>query len=166
MNVSLIGYRGAGKSTIAKLLAERTGFALRDLDALIVTKAGMSIPKIVEKFGWDHFRDLESAVLAAVVKGENQVLDCGGGIILREENRRLLKAAGPVIWLTADIPTIVARIGGDKQRPSLTGKTITDEVKEVLAEREPWYRETATFIFSTEAETPETVVQAVQKILL
>jgi shikimate kinase len=161
MNLSLIGYRGTGKSTIAAILTKRTGLRLINLDARIVEQAGMSIPEIVKESGWNHFRDLESTVLAEAVLGDRQILDCGGGIILREENRTRLKAAGPVVWLMASVPVIIARIEEDANRPSLTGKSFLDEVSEVLAQREPLYRASADHIISTDDLSPE---QAADKI--
>ncbi|HUT53661.1 MAG TPA: shikimate kinase [bacterium] len=155
MNIALIGYRGTGKSTIGKIIAECAGMALKNLDAMIAERAGMSIPGIVGRFGWEKFRDRESEVLASAAAGDNQVLDCGGGIILREQNRVKLKAAGPVVWLTASVPAIVARIQGDTQRPSLTGKSFTEEVEEVMIVREPLYRACATYVIDTEAMGPE-----------
>src|SRR5512141_909374 len=101
MTLILIGYRGTGKSTVGEILARRLGWDLKCLDGLIIARAGMSIPAIVENHGWDWFRDLESRVLADVVAADRQVLDCGGGIILRAENRKALKQSGKVVWLTA-----------------------------------------------------------------
>lgn len=164
MNVVLIGYRGTGKSTIARIIAERAGLSLKNLDSMIVERAGISIPQIVEKFGWDHFRDLESQVLEAAAARDNQVLDCGGGIILREENRQRLKKAGPVIWLTASVPAIVARIQGDTQRPSLTGKSFTEEVEEVMREREPLYRACAHHVINTEALAPDEAAAEIMRL--
>jgi shikimate kinase len=164
MNVVLIGYRGTGKSTIARIIAERAGLALQNLDAMIVERAGMDIPQIVEKFGWDRFRDLESQVLEAAAAADNQVLDCGGGIILRERNRARLKAAGPVFWLTASAPAIVGRIQGDTQRPSLTGKSFTEEVEEVMREREPLYRASADHAINTEVLAPAEAAQEIMRL--
>jgi shikimate kinase len=165
MNISLIGYRGTGKSTIGKILAERTGLELLSLDAMIVERAGMDVPAIVERFGWDRFRDLESEVLAEAVSGDNRVLDCGGGIILREDNRKKLQAAGPVIWLTASVSVIVARIRDSTQRPSLTGQSFTAEVGQVLKDREPLYRETADHLINTEVMSPEAAAEEIVKLL-
>ena len=162
MNLSLIGYRGTGKSTIAKILALRTARPVVNLDAAIVQAAGMSIPEIVERHGWDYFRDLESQVLEQALRHDRQILDCGGGIILRPQNRRKLKQAGPVVWLTAPVPVIVARIKDDTQRPSLTGKSFIEEVEEVLAEREPLYRQCADHVIPTDSLSPE---EAADKIL-
>jgi len=155
MNLALIGYRGTGKTTIAQIIARKTGYELKNLDALIVEKRGMSIPQIVEKYGWESFRDTESEVLERVSRGERRVLDCGGGVILRKENREKLKRTGPVVWLTAPVGVIVDRIRGDDQRPSLTGNSFIEEVEQVLAQREPLYREAADHEVRTDILAPE-----------
>jgi len=161
VNLALIGYRGTGKTEVAEIIARRTGLELIGLDAAIVEKAGASIPDVVERRGWDHFRDLESEVLAEAAAGDNRVLDCGGGIIIRENNREKLRAAGPVVWLTATVPTIIGRIEEDLNRPSLTGKSFTDEVAEVLEEREPLYRDCANHAVATDEITPDQVAEKI-----
>jgi len=161
MNLVLIGYRGTGKSTVGAIMAKRLKMPLVNLDDRIAAKAGMRIPEIVEKHGWDHFRDLESEVVAEVVKGDKQVLDCGGGVILREKNVALLKKAGKVFWCKASITSIVSRIKDGTERPSLTGKSFTDEVAEVLREREPKYCAAADHIVDTDNKTPEQVAQEI-----
>lgn len=155
MNIVLIGYRGSGKSTIAEIVAKETGFRLMNLDAMIVEKAGIKIPEIVEKHGWEHFRDMETAVLEEAASGDNQVLDCGGGIIMREENRQVLKKAGPVFWLTAPVNVLAERIRHDDQRPSLTGKSFVEEIEEVMKERLPLYRDSADHRVDTDQESAQ-----------
>jgi len=161
MNLVLIGYRGTGKSTVGAIVAKRLKMPLVNLDDRIAAKAGMGIPEIVEKHGWDHFRDLESEVVAEVVRGDGQVLDCGGGVILREKNVALLKKAGKVFWCKASIKSIVSRIKDGAERPSLTGKSFTDEVADVLREREPKYRAAADHVVDTDSKSPEQVAEEI-----
>lgn len=140
MNLVLIGYRGTGKSTVAKLLAKNLGMATLGMDAEIVARAGMAINDLVAARGWDHFRDLETAVAQDFAARENIIIDCGGGVIVRQANADALKTTGRVYWLKASIDLIVERIGGATDRPSLTGeKSFIDEIAEVLAERTPLY---------------------------
>jgi shikimate kinase len=163
MNIVLIGYRGTGKSAVAKILAERLGRSLVSTDAEIVKQAGRSIADIVKQRGWDHFRDLEAAVCRELSGQNGLIIDTGGGIILRQENVERLKANGLLFWLTADIPTIVARIGSDTGRPSLTGtKSFLDEVAEVLEERRPKYQAAADYLIETEGQTLAQVADAIQ----
>lgn len=151
MNVVLVGYRGTGKSAVSQRLADRLGLRVVSMDAELQGIAGKSIPEIVQEIGWPGFRDLEEQVVARFAAQDGQVLDCGGGVIEREANFERLRAAGPVVWLKASTATIVHRIQGDTQRPSLTGaKSFTDEVEEVLQRRTPLYRRIAHYEVDTD----------------
>jgi shikimate kinase len=162
MNIILIGYRGTGKSTVGMIISERLGLSLVGMDGRIVERAGMSIPEIVDRHGWDHFRDIESEVVRESCSRDGQVLDCGGGVILREDNVRELKNAGKVFWLKASKDTIAERICDDDQRPSLTGdKSFIEEIEEVLAEREPKYRSAADHVMDTDGRTPEEISEEI-----
>lgn len=141
-NIFLVGPRGSGKTTVGRLAAEPLGLAFVDTDALIAERAGSSIAAYVEAKGWDAFRDLEHAVLADVCTHENQVVATGGGIILREDNRVLLKNSGWTFYLMADVSTLLGRLEADPnaaQRPALTDSPLREEISRVLAEREPLY---------------------------
>lgn len=162
MNLVLIGYRGTGKSHVGRLLAQRLGRRLVSTDAEIVRRAKQSIPEIVKAHGWEHFRDLESDVCRDLAGQDQLIIDTGGGAILRPENAAALKANGRLFWLTAEVSQIVARIGGDSQRPSLTGaKSFTDEVEEVLRERTPKYQAAADHIIPTDRRSPRQVADAI-----
>jgi shikimate kinase len=154
MNIVLIGYRGTGKSSVATLLAHRLRWERISTDAEIIARAKQSIPEIVQAFGWDHFRDLESDVCRDVGKKDHLIVDTGGGAILRSQNVEALKANGRIFWLTAEIATIQARIGADTQRPSLTGtKSFLEEIAEVLEERRPKYRAAADHVIPTDNQS-------------
>lgn len=166
MNLILIGYRGAGKSSVGRLLAERLGWDLISTDAEIVRKAGLPIPDIVQRFGWDHFRNLESAVCRELADKDHLIIDTGGGAILRPQNVENLKATGSLVWLTVEVRTIIERIGGDTQRPSLTGaKSFTDEVEEVLRERQPKYQAAADHIVATDEKSLAEVADTIMALL-
>lgn len=162
MNLVLIGYRGTGKSTIGKVLAKRLGRQLVSTDKEIVKRAGQTIPQIVESQGWEHFRDLESEVCRDLAERDNLVIDTGGGAILRQQNVDVLKGNGTLFWLTASVRTIASRIGGDTQRPSLTGhKSFVEEIEEVLRERTPKYRAAADHELSTDGRTIQTLADTI-----
>ncbi len=162
MNLALIGYRGTGKTAIGKKLAELLGLTYVCLDALIAERAGMSIPEIVQRKSWDHFRDLEEAVVEEVAGRDRQVLDTGGGVVVRPRNIERLARGGIVFLLEARIDDIIARIGGGVERPSLTGvKSFTEEVAEVLAAREPSYRKAAAVTVNTSQCTLEEAVRLI-----
>jgi shikimate kinase len=162
MNLVLIGYRGTGKTSVGKLLAERLGRQLVSTDAEVVRRATLSIPEIVKQFGWDRFRDLESDVCLELSGKDRLIIDTGGGIILRPRNVEALKTKGVLFWLTAAVRTITERIGGDTQRPSLTGaKSFTDEVEEVLRDREPLYKAAADHVIQTDGRSLAQVAEAI-----
>lgn len=166
MNIVLIGYRGTGKSSVAKILAHRLGRRLVSTDAEIVTRAGRSIPDMVQEHGWEHFRDQESIVCRQMGTEDGLIIDTGGGAILRDENVRALKGNGIVFWLTASVPAIAARIAGDTNRPSLTGgKSFVDEVAEVLQERIPKYRGAADHALATDNELPTQIAERIIALL-
>ncbi len=163
MNIVLIGYRGAGKSRVAKIVAARLGRTVVSTDAEIVQMAGQGIPEIVAQHGWDYFRDLESQVCRELAGRDDLVIDSGGGAVLRAQNVEALKKNGTVFWLTASVDTITKRIGGDTQRPSLTGaQSFVDEVRDVLRERTPKYEAAADHIIATDERS---VVQIADEIL-
>jgi len=165
VNVVLIGYRGTGKSTIGKLLASRLGFRYIGLDDEIVRRAGRTIPEIVAADGWDGFRDVESRTVEEVSTLDRCVLDTGGGVVLRDENVARLKRNGVVFLLVSEIPDIVARIGSDTQRPSLTGaKTFTEEVEDVLRERQPKYRAAARHVVDTSRLSPVEAADVIEDL--
>lgn len=166
MNIVLIGYRGTGKSVIGAMLAKRLGMQCVAMDEEIVNKAGMSVPEIVEQFGWPGFRDRESAEARDLATRDNIIIDTGGGIIERPENIEVLQKNACMIWLKASVQTIVARIEGGTQRPALTeGKTFTEEVAEVLERRNPKYQSAAQHEIDTDHLTPQQIADAIVDIV-
>ena len=169
MVITLIGYRGCGKSTVAPLLAEQLNLDWVDSDQLVEDRAGRTIADIFATDGEESFRDLESEVLTELSERRNIVIAAGGGAILRENNRNLIRQSGPVVWLQASAETLANRIGGDpasgNNRPSLTGKSIQDEVTEVLNARMPAYTEAATLIVDAEDLTPKEIVDQISAAL-
>ena len=144
--VFLIGYRGTGKTTVARLLGQRLGWNWIDADALLEARHERSIRQIFAEEGEAGFRDKEAILFGELCRGERQVVATGGGVVLGPENRANLKSAGLVVWLTADVETLWRRIEGDGstgvRRPNLTVGGLA-EVEELLRVREPLYRECA-----------------------
>ena len=166
MNIVLIGYRGTGKSTVAQILGQRQGRTVVSTDAEIIKEAGQSIPEIVEQFGWDHFRKLETQLCRKLKDETDLVIDTGGGLILKEENVKMLKGNGTLFWLTAEVPTIVTRISGDTQRPSLSGtKSFVEEIEEILKERTPKYQAAADHVIPTDQGSPQQIVDSILSII-
>ncbi|TWU45278.1 Shikimate kinase 2 [Novipirellula aureliae] len=166
MNVILVGYRGTGKSEVGRLLAGKLGLTVVSLDAELVKKAGKAVPEIVAERGWPGFRDLEEEIVRQFAAQQDQVIDCGGGVIEREANFEPLRNAGIVIWLKAKPETIVNRIGGDDQRPSLTGtSSFTDEVVEVLRRRTPLYQRIAHHEIDTDNVMPAKIADEIVDLI-
>jgi len=164
MNLVLVGYRGTGKSVIARRLGRLLDRPVVSLDSEIVRLAGRPIPGLVAERGWDHFRDLEEQICRRVGAQDGQILDCGGGVVEREANGVALREHGHVFWLRAIPATIVARIGGDGNRPSLTGgKSFTDEVSDVLQRRTPLYQAMAHEVIDTDGRTRDDIAAEIAR---
>lgn len=165
--IFLIGARGCGKSTIGVELAQVRDCRFVDTDHALQEQAQMTIATIVEKEGWPGFRARETAALQAV-SAPATVIATGGGIILSEVNRRFMCETGVVIYLCAPVAVLAERLEAfpeEAQRPTLTGRPISEEVSEVLAQRDALYREAAHHIVNA-AQTPEQVVADIQAALL
>ena len=111
MNIVLIGMRGSGKTTVGKILARKLDRELVEMDELIAHKAGLSIAEIVEKHGWEKFRDIEEEITGEVAGRDDIVNAAGGGVVTREKNTAELKKNGILVWLTASLNTLLERIG-------------------------------------------------------
>ncbi|QCJ69166.1 shikimate kinase AroL [Providencia heimbachae] len=162
----IIGPRGSGKTTIGKQLAEYKGYQFVDTDKLILERAGKSIAEIVKQHGWDYFRQLESDVLQSI-KQDNVIVSTGGGIILAEENQRIMRDNGTVVYLNANPNVLVQRLAAEPQadqRPSLTGKSLLAEIEEVMQQREPIYRATAHHVIDA-TQPVEVIVQQLKDLI-
>jgi shikimate kinase len=162
MVVTLIGYRGSGKSAVAAPLAARLGWNWCDADDEIERLAGKSIREIFADDGEPQFRALECRVLAELLAKDSLVISAGGGAVLNKETRERMKAAGPVIWLQASVELLEKRIREDRstaeRRPNLTTLGGRREIEETLSRREPLYRECTTVTIATDHLSIEDVV--------
>ncbi len=163
--IYLIGFMGSGKTSTGRLLAERLGFGFVDMDDLIVETAGMSIPEIFSRFGEDRFRDIETEVLKRVAGESNRVISCGGGVIIREENRRVLKNTGKVVYLRTSPEVAYERIKGDANRPLIQVPDPLAKIRELMERRRKWYEETAHLAVDTDGKTPSEVAEEVLNAL-
>jgi shikimate kinase len=165
MNIILLGYRGTGKSVISRILAQKLKRKLVSIDKEIVISAGMSIPQIVQKWGWQKFREIESRIVREVSTVEQEaVIDCGGGVVLDDQNIVCLKKQGRAVVLRADLQTLLKRIKSDPNRPPLKeGLSFEEEQKVILKEREPKYQSAADMILDTTSQKPMTTVMEIIK---
>ena len=164
-NVYLVGPMGAGKSTIGRVLAAELYLSFRDSDKVIEERTGADIPWIFDMEGEEGFRDRESAVLDELSKDEDVVIATGGGIILRSQNREMMKASGYVCYLTASIEQLVERTARDKKRPLLQVENPRQKIIDLLALRDPLYRDAADFIINTDRRAPKLVAQEIASLI-
>jgi shikimate kinase len=145
----LIGYRGTGKTTHGRALAEHLGMPFIDTDCRVVERAGKTIPEIFSEDGEPVFRDLEERVVLELETEQPAVVSTGGGIVVREANRGRLRRAGFVIWLQADDAVVLQRISGDRNRPALTEHDPLAEIRLLQEQRRAWYQQTACLALDT-----------------
>jgi len=165
MNLVLIGYRGTGKTTTARLLAERLGWPWFDADDQIELFAGKAIAQIFSDDGEPAFRQWESQVVAELAERSQCVLALGGGAVMRPENRQAISRQGKIVWLRASAETIWQRIQADPttlgRRPNLTAHGGITEIIATLDERSPIYRQCAELEVDTTGKTPAQVADAI-----
>jgi len=163
--IYLIGSRGSGKTTVGRLLAARLGWSFVDMDDLIEAAAGKSIAEVFATEGESGFRDREATALTEISHRPDHVIATGGGIVVRPENRSRLCETGYCVWLTAPAETLWDRIRVDvatpDRRPALTGLSPEEEIRHVLATREPLYRSVAHQSIPTDAQSPDAVVSTI-----
>lgn len=153
MNIILIGFRGTGKTTIGRILAQRLGKVFIDADEYLELHEKKTIRDIFAEGGEDQFRDIEVRVIEELCRLNDTIIATGGGVILREENVRRLKRNGIITLLEADVNTIYKRIYEDIQtqhkRPNLTNLNGYQEIEYLLAYRRSLYDKAADFVFDT-----------------
>ena len=164
-NIYLVGPMGAGKSTIGRVLAAELHLGFRDSDKVIEDRTGADIPWIFDMEGEEGFRDRESAVLDELSKVQDVVIATGGGIILRTQNRELMKSSGYVCYLTASIEQLVERTTRDKKRPLLQVDNPRQKIIDLVSLRDPLYRAAADFVFNTDRRSPKLVAQEIASLI-
>lgn len=160
--IALVGLSGAGKSTVGRLLAGRLGGALLDTDALVIEAAGRGIPEIFAAEGEDGFRDREGAALRAALARAPRVIATGGGLILRAENRALLRGHAYVVWLDAPTEALVARLlAHDEPRPLLAVAEPAARLEQQRAARAALYAEVADLRVQTAGLSAEAICEQI-----
>jgi shikimate kinase len=164
-NIFLVGLMGAGKTSVGKMLSKRLSKAFYDSDQEIERVTGVKIPVIFEIEGERGFRARESKMLSELVCRDNIVLATGGGAVLSEQNRRLLASHGTVIYLRATANDLWRRTRHDKNRPLLQTGDPLERLQELLAQRDPLYREVADIIIDTGSQSLSNLASRIEQQL-
>ncbi len=161
MNIILCGMMGCGKTTVGVCLAKKMNREYVDTDAVIVERFG-SIADIFERYGEGYFRDLETEVVKELGCENDLVIATGGGLVLRQENVKLLKANGKIVFLQASVDTLVERLQTDTERPLLHKvESLRARVQELLKDRARVYENVADFIVDVDEKNPEQIAREI-----
>ena len=152
-NIVLIGFMGAGKSTISDYLKNVLAMDVVEMDQCIVERQGMSISDIFETYGEEYFRELETNLLIEMQSHKNAVISCGGGAALRERNVAEMKKNGRVVLLTATPETIFERVKDSNDRPVLNGRKNVKGISELMEQRREKYEAAADIVINTDDKT-------------
>jgi shikimate kinase len=161
--IVLIGFMGAGKSSVGRTLTRMTGLPRFDTDEMIGASFGLTVAEIFEKHGEEKFREAETKALRALTGEEAAIVVTGGGVVLRPENRRLLRELGTVFHLSAEEETLFARISRRSARPLLQTENPRATLTELLRCRLPFYREVADVEVDTTMLSHDEVAQKILK---
>ena len=164
-NIFLIGFMGAGKSTIARNLQKELGMELVEMDERIVKEQGMSINDIFKTKGEDGFRDIESQLVIDLGKQDKAIVSSGGGVVIRPENVKNMKKSGKIIYLTAKPETILDRVKDSTQRPLLNGHMNVEYINELMSKRKDFYEEAADYKVATDGKNVSQICQEIITIL-
>jgi len=158
--IFLIGFMGAGKTTVGKILARKIGVGFVDLDEVIERECGISISEIFARFGEDYFRDLETKSLGSVDADKVMVIATGGGVVLREENWSIMRQRGITVYLRASPEVLYMRVRDSCFRPLLNVKNPKERLFELLSQRASLY-ERADLIIDTDSISPYEVAEKI-----
>ena len=164
-NIFIVGSMGSGKTSIGKMLAKNNNLSFLDTDHEIIRDCGYSIPDIFKEFGEEHFRDLETEQLRKMNAIENHVISTGGGIILRDDNKKLMKDLGIIIFLDININSQIDRVKNRKNRPLLNNNNLKDNLLSLKKIRDPIYKNISNYIIDVSGKERDQVINEIQKII-
>lgn len=149
-NIMLIGFMGAGKTTVSRQLSRITGMNELDMDAYIVEKEGMAITDIFAQYGEEYFRKKETESLIEIMENKNLIVSCGGGVVVKDENVEYMKKGGIVVLLTATPETTLERVKNSTTRPILNGNMNVEFILQLMNKRKDRYLAVADIIVATD----------------
>ncbi len=160
-NIFLIGFMGAGKSTVAGELKDKLAMDRVEMDDMIVQKQGMSISEIFDEYGEAYFRNLESNTLIELQKRKQTIVSCGGGVVMRDENADHMKKNGRVVLLTATPETIFDRVKDSTERPILNNNMNVEFISSLMEKRRAKYEATADVVVATDHKTATQICEEI-----
>ncbi len=162
--IVLIGFRGAGKSTIGKILAQQLDWTYVSTDEMVEKRVQKSIADIVKGSGWKKFRDTEHKVIRSVNELTDAIIDCGGGVVEDPSNMKSFKSESLIIWIDTNLDDLMNRISGNQNdRPLLTQKEMQLDIEKNYTDRRPLYQRYADLRFSSSENNPEEICQLIRK---
>ena len=164
-NIFFVGLMGAGKTTIGKLLAKKLKKTFYDTDHEIEKKLGVKVSVIFELEGEEGFRKRETQMIDELTNKKDIILATGGGAVLSEQNRRLLKERGKVIYLNAKPQHLAKRMAFDKDRPLLQQGNMLDTLNNLYKERHPLYLGVSSFVVDTGQQKTQTIINKIEALL-
>ncbi len=159
-NMVLVGFMGSGKTTVGKLIAEKTGMTLLDMDSIIADRAGKSINEIFADEGETHFRTLERSLTQELAATEGNIISTGGGIVLNPQNITDFEKTGLVVCLLVDAETVLDRVKHDSSRPLLAGDKEA-QIIQLLESRKTRYESIIHQIDTSGRPSPEPTAQEI-----
>lgn len=164
-NIFLIGFMGAGKSTIARALQRRLDLPLVEMDQRISYEQGMAITDIFAAYGEERFRDIESELVRTLGQQAPAIVSCGGGVVVRPENVEEMKKSGVIVFLTATPRTVYKRVKDSSERPILNGNMNEDYIAGLMEKRRPLYECAASVTVATDGRTRDEICDEILELI-
>ncbi len=161
MIIYLTGFMGSGKTVVGRELQHLLSWPLLDMDEEIERTEGCPVSEIFATRGEDAFRDAETALLKELSGRDLLLVSCGGGVVLRQENRKIMKESGSVVYLSASPETVYERLQKDSSRPLLQNKKSVEDIRTMMEGRRPFYEE-AGIVIDVETKTPKEVAEEIK----
>lgn len=160
-NIMLIGFMGTGKTTISREMSKLMNMKEVDMDDYIVKSQKMSINDIFDKYGEEYFRNIETECLKEIQIRKGMIVSCGGGVVLKDENVKLMKDGGVIVLLTATAQTVYNRVKNSKDRPILNGHMNVEYIASLMEKRRQRYLDVADIKIATDGRTPRDICQEI-----
>ncbi|MGN1350926.1 MAG: shikimate kinase [Anaerovoracaceae bacterium] len=160
-NIFMIGFMGSGKTSVSLQLADMTGLSKSEMDQILVDREQMTIAEIFAAKGEPYFRGKETELLREFCSSDPQIISCGGGVAMREENVEIMQKNGVIVCLTASPEVIYERVKDSRERPILNGNMNVEYIAQLMEARRPFYEKAANVIVDTSHMRIDQVAEAV-----